>query len=292
VEGGEAIPPIAWSQSRREWPVCDDQGVLGSHGSHAWRRVWAHSAQIEIDKRVAVLEDFLERSGRRNARAASHTTPKTKTKRAAAKPPAGGYDYCYDDEDNPLHWLSSAEDALLTPIVPCMSQLSAVPSGRPSGSVSSGSTSSGFMTSGSTSSGSVSSGFTSSGFMSFPAGPTSVALTAENVQRQIDNSTPSWLGEFKSMTLSAMNERTAASNTAMHKFVASALQDDMKALHSQAAASENRLESWTEKLAHGLDLQGKRTFELGCDVKKMGDRMAAMERAAGIAPPCQSAHVT
>jgi len=97
-----------------------------------------------------------------------------------------------------------------------------------------------------------------------------------------------------SMILSAMNERTAASNTAMHKFVASAispLQDDIKALYSQAAASENRLESWTEKLAHGLDLQGKRTFELGCDVKKMGDRMAAMERAAGIAPPCQSAHV-
>jgi hypothetical protein len=72
-------------------------------------------AQIEIDKLVAVLEDFLERSGRRNARAASHTTPNTKTKRAAAKPPAGGYDYCYDDEDNPLHWLSSAEDALPTP---------------------------------------------------------------------------------------------------------------------------------------------------------------------------------
>jgi hypothetical protein len=155
-----------------------------------------------------------------------------------------------------------------------MSQLSAVSSGRSSGSVSSGSS--------------------SSGFMSFPAGPTSVALTAENVQRQIDNSTPSWLGEFKSVILSAMNERTAASNTAMHNFVASAispLQDDMKALHSQVDASENRLESWTEKLAHGLDLQGKRTFELGCDVKKMGDRMAAMERAAGIALPCQSAHV-
>jgi hypothetical protein len=107
--------------------------------------------QIEIDKRVAILEDFLERSGRRNARAAGHTTPKTKTKRAAAKPPAGGYDYCYDDEEDPLHWLSSAEDALLTPIVPCMSQLSAV------------------------SSGSVSSGSTSSGFMSLPAAPSDCA---------------------------------------------------------------------------------------------------------------------
>jgi hypothetical protein len=44
---------------------------------------------------------------------------------------------------------------------------------------------------------------------------------------------------------------------------------------------------------YSTDVQGKKSIELGCEMKKMGYRMAAMERAAGIGipPPCQSAHV-
>jgi hypothetical protein len=108
------------------------------------------------------------------------------------------------------------------------------------------------------------------------------SLTAENVQHQINNSTPIWLGEFMSAILSAMDQRTAASNTEMHRFVASAIspiQTDMKALHAQVVVSQNRLECWTEKLAYSLDVEGKKTFELGCDLTKMAARVAAMERA-------------
>jgi hypothetical protein len=110
------------------------------------------------------------------------------------------------------------------------------------------------------------------------------SLTARDVQLQIDNNTPGWLGKFETMLFSAMDQR-------VHNFLASAispLQADVKALHSQAVGADTRQECWTEKMAYNMDVQGKKTFELGCEMKKMGDRMAAMERAAGLPPPCQS----
>jgi hypothetical protein len=235
-------------------------------------------AQIEVDNRIAKLEDFIEKSGRRNARSAL-VTPKTK--RAAAKPPSGGYGYGDDEDEDPYLWLHSAEEALRTPIVPCLP----VSSGRASAVSSDGGGAS------------VSSGRASavpSGRGAAVSSRPSPVLTAVDVQQQIDNSTPTWLGKFESVLLSAIDQKVVAANTGMHSFVASTispLQDNMKELHSQAVASESRMTAWTEKLSHGMELQGKKTFELGCEMKRIGDRVAAMERAAGIPPPCQSTHV-
>jgi hypothetical protein len=131
----------------------------------------------------------------------------------------------------------------------------------------------------------------SSGSSSVSSGSTSPAvssnslpvLTAANVQSQIDNSTPTWLGKFETVILSAIDQRILAANTDM--------QADMKALRSHAAASDNMLQCWTEKLTYSLDMQAKKTFELGCEMTKMAARVAAMERAAGLPPQCQSANV-
>jgi hypothetical protein len=85
-------------------------------------------AQIEVDKRVTALEDFIEKSGRRNAR----TTPKPKPKRAAAAPPVGG-----NDEDNPFLWLGLGGPPYTPIVVLCPTVPSAMFSGRAS-AVSSG----------------------------------------------------------------------------------------------------------------------------------------------------------
>jgi hypothetical protein len=197
-------------------------------------------AQIEVDKRVAALEDFIEKSGRRNAR----TTPKPKPKRAAAAPPVGGY-----DEDDSFLWLG-LDDPPYTPIVvPCPTLPSPVSSGRAS-AVSSGvgasRSSSGSSDYGSTTS--VSSG------SSWSAG-SSPALTATDVKNQVDASFSKWFGQLDN----SIDQKVTA------------------AVAKEIKVSDERAEIWMGKMLTAIDNQARQTEKCSVDMAKLMFRMEQLE---------------
>lgn len=208
-------------------------------------------AQIEVDKRVAALEDFIEKSGRRNARTAAVVTPKIKPKRAAAAPPVGGY----DPEDDPLFWLS-LDDPPYTPIiVPCPTLPSAVSSGPASSGRASGvgaSRSSSGSGSGSASSTSVSSDSSSS------VGSSS-ALNAKDVEAQVDASFAKWFGQIESV----IDKRVAKATT-------EAVTTEIKALNM-------RTDIWTEKIFTSMDNQARKIEKCSADMAKLMFRMGQLE---------------